>query len=117
MGDSPTPRKRSWRDPVGPAPKGPGPNQGARPWQQGPAAPTSNGNRPWSKRTKLALASPPLRAVGAGIVIVVLLSRPPRPLRLVLLYAGYEENLAVPHNVAGVKGPSDLRQWAQDHQH
>src|SRR5437879_3131293 len=102
MGDSPTPRKRSWRDPVGPAPKGSGPNQGARPWQQGPATP-ANGTRPWSKRTKLALVSSTLLGVVAAIVIVVLLLRPPRPLRMVLLYAGYEDNLAVPHNVAGVQ--------------
>jgi hypothetical protein len=68
---APTPRKRSWRDP------GPRPSQGARPWQQGPAAP--NEGRPWSKRTKLALVSYTLLGVVAAIGIVVLLLRPPPP--------------------------------------
>jgi hypothetical protein len=43
----------------------------------------------------------------AALIYVIYLIWPPRPACVVLIGAGYEENLAVPHNVYGWKGLTD----------
>ncbi len=40
--------------------------------------------------------------------------QPPAPVHLVLVGAGYQENLAIPHNCYGWKGLEDLAELAQD---
>jgi hypothetical protein len=44
----------------------------------------------------------------AALIYVIYLIWPPRPSCVVLIGAGYEENLAVPHNVYGWKGLTDF---------
>jgi hypothetical protein len=53
--------------------------------------------------------------VGAGVFVwVVFWFWPPPPARIVLVGAGYETNLAVPHNVYGREGLRSLAAWAGD---
>src|SRR5947209_7179362 len=132
-GDQPRPPNRAWRNNPPPArpgatppnptagpSSGPGASGGApapgwrgasdkRPWK-GSAA--TGPRQPWSRQKKLFLAA----AAGGGllgfIVLVILWIRPaPKP-SLILLGAGNETNLAVPHNVPGKKGLAALAKWA-----
>jgi hypothetical protein len=107
MNRPPSPRKPSWKDAAG-AP----PEKVARQWQKG-AAEKPAGPSWWRGRTaKRLYAVGGLGAVAALIVLVILLLNPPRPMRLVLIGAHYEDNLAVPHNVPGWRGVKALEEWA-----
>jgi Mg-chelatase subunit ChlD len=108
MPNPPQPPKRSWRDDAG--------ARGAakkREWQKEPGG-TSAGPR-LGKRMKILLAGGGLLAILAGVVVMWLLLRRPDSPRLVLIGAGYETNLAVPHNVYGKRALGDLKAWADDH--
>src|SRR6476660_5531116 len=98
-GDQPRGPNRAWKNQVS-TPGAPG--TGKRAWQKAPEAPTGP-KRPLSRRAKLGLATFAVSAVVGLMIVVVLLLRPLKPACLVLLGAGFEENLAVPHNVYGWK--------------
>lgn len=49
------------------------------------------------------------------LIWVITWYRPPQPAELVLLGAGYEENLAVPHNIYGWQSLVDLAQTGEEH--
>src|SRR5205814_1818850 len=68
-----------------------------------------------SKRMKILLAVTSLLAVVAVIVVVLLWLRGTDPPRLVLIGAGYETNLAVPHNAYGKRGLGDLKAWKEEY--
>jgi hypothetical protein len=53
----------------------------------------------------------------AGLLIawLIWLLRPVKPFVLVAIGAGYETNLAVPHNVAGVHGLDAVREWSEQY--
>src|SRR5262245_44697222 len=85
----------------------------AKGWQQSPR-PTAI-RRPWGRRARIVVAVSLLAAVAAAFTAVLLWPRPAPPVRLVLIGAGYETNLAVPHNVWGRRGLRDLERWAQDY--
>src|SRR5438874_450396 len=50
---------------------------------------------------------------GVLLVQICLWFAPPRPADLVLVGAGYEDNLAVPANVAGKRSLHELADWAR----
>jgi hypothetical protein len=112
----PSPRKRSWKDAAGAAPSGKNDQQGWRPWKKAPRDP-GRGERPWWQRkwTRLGLVLALLLAVAGTTIAVVRWFRPVPPVRLILIGAGYEGNLAVPPNVAGRRALDALERWAQDH--
>jgi hypothetical protein len=96
-------------------------------WRSGRAAPPPPTPRPaW--RTGAAPTDAPTRSRWAARVVAVLILfligcaaliwisfwlAPSRPARLLLVGAGYEENLAIPHNVPGRRGLEQLARLAQ----
>jgi len=103
------PHGRSWKPADRPGPPPSGPRPGWHPTER-PAP------RAWNaRRLLIALAAVATVATAAVFAAVLLWPRPPRPVRLVLIGAGYETNLAVPHNVPGRQGLRDLGHWAEDH--
>jgi hypothetical protein len=107
MPSSSQPPKRSWRD------DGSGGRGAAtkREWQK--EAGGSGGAPRFSKRIKIILAATSLLTVVGGVVVLLLWIRHIDPPRLVLIGAGNETELAVPHNVYGMRGLRDLRAWAE----
>jgi hypothetical protein len=104
-----TANQRGWKQDVPTAVRTPpGPQ---RVWQREkePAGAVRAG---WSRRRKLGLVCGGLCATLAALVLVVWWLRPPRPLALVLVGAGYEDNLAVAPNVYGLQGLEDLQALA-----
>jgi hypothetical protein len=110
--DPSQPPQRAWRGALPSA--GGGPAKGGPAWKGG-SAPAAAARKPWSRKTKLAFGVGLLGALAGLFVVVALLLRPPPPFRLVLVSAGYETNLAVPHNVPGRKAVAKLEAWAKDH--
>jgi hypothetical protein len=112
MANPPSPRKPSWKDAAGPSRPTTGPQQD---WKHPAEAPA--GARPWwkTKPAKLTFVSSALLGVGALAIVVLLWFRPIKPMRLLLIGAGYETNLPVPHNVPGVGGLNALETWAAGH--
>jgi hypothetical protein len=104
------PRKKSWRDAIGsPAPSTRGVDET---WRQQPAE-APKGTPWWRKRwARLGMVAGGMGVVALTIFILILLLRAPRPFVLVLVGAGYEENLAVPHNAPGAKSLEALEVWA-----
>jgi hypothetical protein len=103
MPDKPLPpRKPSWRNKSA--------SQGKQAWwKRGEAANAASGNkRPWSRSQRLLAAGSALVVLIVLIAVVVLLPRTPRPAAFVLLGASYDDNLALPHNLAGVMALQDL---------
>ena len=83
-----------------------------------PAWKAERGGRPGprlSRGVKLAFVLALFLLVAGGAVAVYLWLRPPDPFRLVLVGAGYEQNLAVPPNVLGRRGLDGLEQWAKEY--
>src|SRR5262245_33291810 len=108
--DKPRPHQRAWRDPINPAGHAP---KGGPAWKGG-VDDTKGGKQPWSKNARLALAACLFGGVVAAIFIVLLWPNPLKPPRLVILSAGYETNLAIPHNVPGRTAGKELADWGRD---
>ncbi len=100
---SSTPPSPSWR-PAPPAPPGP-----ARPsgWRFRPAS-----SRP-RRAVRLGGAVLLLLLAAGALVQLLLWLAPPAPACLVLIGAGYEDNLAYPHNAQGREATSRLARLAQ----
>jgi hypothetical protein len=87
---------------------------GQRGWQQDPAKPARATPSKLTKKTKLALAIGSLVVVLCLLIAVVLWPRGVKPVRFVLIGAGYEEtHLAVPPNALGRSVQRDLEEWAR----
>jgi hypothetical protein len=82
-------------------------SSGKRAWQKRPDLPAGP-RRPWSKKSKLGLATFAVSGILLLMIAVILYLRPAKPACLVLVGDGFEEELAVPHNVYGWKGLVDL---------
>src|SRR5262249_55623565 len=98
------PRKPSWKPDAGssPTPSSPTPGGGApQGWK--PTAPETPGGPSWltSRGTLIGMVVAGLLVLAIALIIIVNWPRPVRAPALVIIEAGYEENLAVPHNVAG----------------
>jgi hypothetical protein len=63
---------------------------------------------------KIAIAALASVAAVAAFIVVILWPRPPLHVHLLLVHAGYETNLAVPHNAAGRQATADLERWAHE---
>src|SRR5437588_362338 len=104
-------QKPGWRDAAKPAgSQRPAGNQPA--WRSQPtaAAPVkASSGRTW----KIVLVGTLLLGVIGGIIAWIFFIKPPKPIHVVLLGAGYENNLAIPHNAAGIHGLDDLEAWAK----
>jgi len=108
LGDQTTPPRPGWR------PAGGSGERTARTgprWRRGPAAHAPRRSR-WTRRAQLAVAVPAFAAACALLIWVSSWLRPPRPARLVLIGAGYEGNLAIPHNAYGREGLRRLARLA-----
>src|SRR4029450_12482999 len=92
----PSPQKPSWKDSV--SQEAPA-SRAAKGWQRSPRLIPVR--PPWGRRARIAVAVSLLTVTAVAFTAVLLWPRPAPPLRLVLLGAGYETNLAVPHNVFG----------------
>jgi hypothetical protein len=109
MSNPQPPRKASWRNAAGQAPATRGVDEA---WRKKMAdGPTQI---PWWRKrwAKLAFVLGGIGLVAVTIIVLIILLRPQPPFGLVMIGAGYEDNLAVPHNVPGVKGLEALRAWA-----
>jgi hypothetical protein len=107
--NQPNPSRRSWKDAATPA----GPSPGARQDWHHPDQPAPDRRR-LSRNTLATLLLGGILVVGVALVAVLLWPSPPPPVRLVLVAAGYETNLAVPPNVAGRNGLRDLAAWGKE---
>lgn len=112
MGRSPDPRKGAWK------------NQGAsQPSQSGKPGEWKNQQTKtdsvlpfWRRKPfKIGMAIASLGIVSALVVVVILWLQPEPPPRLILITAGYEDNLAVPQNVAGRRAARAMQNWAEKH--
>ena len=104
------PRKPSWRSEV---PKKATKSEAARPaWQREAAAPVEATPR-WNRKTKIGVGVFGFLAFNALLIWVIYWLWPPKPSCLVLLGAGYEDNLSVPHNVYGANGLDGLAELAR----
>ncbi len=79
-------------------------------WRKELAAPTTQ-PRPSRKRLKLFLVGAALATILGLLIWLALRPKPPGHSTLVLVGAGYEENLGVPHNVYGREGLKALADW------
>src|SRR5262249_58234253 len=110
--EQPRPPQRAWRDAAA-SPSSP--SKGGPAWKgQVDAAPPTP-RQPMSKKAKLTLGVGLLGALAGLIVVIILLLRPVKPFRLVVLSAGYETNLTVPHNVPGRTTSAKIAARARTH--
>lgn len=109
MANPPAPRKRTWRDAEGPAGKSRG---GKAPWR--PGSGSAPGGTPWwqTRGGKLFLVVSAIVGVATCIVVWLYYIQPIQPPPVVLIGADYAENLAVSHNVPGMRGLDALKVWA-----
>ena len=70
--------------------------------------------RSWSRKWPLALVWVVSLAMTSGMIWALSWYQPQPPVNLVLLGAGYQENLAVPHNSCGWRGLCDLEDAANN---
>src|SRR5262245_7275611 len=104
------PRRDAWKNQgAGQTPQTPGkPGQ----WKN-QQTPTATPTPFWRRKAfKSGIAVASLGVLTALVLVVIRWLRPEPPPHLIIITAGYEDNLAVPHNVAGRKGAMALRDWA-----
>jgi hypothetical protein len=109
------PRKPSWKPDAAsasPPAHAPGKPSGWKP--SGPAGPSGPS---WitSRWARIAAVLAGLATLAVALVIILLWPRPSRAPALILIEAGYEANLAVPHNVAGRNASRAIAEWAAKH--
>jgi serine/threonine-protein kinase len=69
------------------------------------------GRMPFRKRWALVGIAGGLFLGLLGGLFLVLMLRPPKPARLIVVGSGYEDNLTLPHNAYGWKGAKDVAAW------
>jgi hypothetical protein len=103
--------RRGWRDGAN-KPAASNKDQGKRAWQKIEQPKTSKVSSGTSRGIKLGIAGGALAVLIGLLVWIVFWLRTPKPACLVLIGAGYETNLALPHNAAGWKGLEALNELA-----
>ncbi len=109
------PRKPGWKpDASASAPASPSAGKPAG-WK--PSGPTQPSGPSWisSRWVQVGGVLAGLFALAGVLIYLFFIPRPVRAPALVLIEAGYEANLAVPHNVAGRNATKALEQWAIRH--
>src|SRR6516165_8935277 len=105
------PRGRSWREQAGGVERK---REGQPQWRREPATPAAAAPvKRLSRKTKIGFAALAFLVFCGLLVFAVLLLIPPKPAVLVPLYAGYEDNLAVPANPYGRMAAQDLEGLAE----
>ena len=104
-------------------PKGPSWKQSAKPverknehqkaWRREKAPDPTSVKKGMTRRSKLGLVGLSILAVVGVIIFFIWMILPPKPVYLALVGSGYEENLAIPHNVYGVHGLNALKGLAE----
>lgn len=112
MASNDPPRRKSWKDAATPASSSkPGSPKGWHHATPADAKAAAGGAR----KTWIAVIVSAILIVAGAFIWFVLLPRNPPPVRMVLIGAGYETNLAVPQNVAGSNVLDALEGWAKDY--
>jgi hypothetical protein len=106
----PPPPRRSWKHAALPSTP---PSSGQHAWQHSGGQPAVPSGKRLSRKTLVALLGGGIFVLAAVFLVVIFWPRPAPPVCLVLVGAGYEHNLAVPHNVAGRRTLHDLAQWGK----
>ncbi len=83
-------------------------------WAKGTTPDTVEGSDR-SRRIQIITAGLAVTALIVAIILVLNWPTPPSPLTILGLYYRYEENLAIPHHVAGRKGMGDFEKWKDQH--
>src|SRR5262245_59412302 len=108
-----TPRKPSWKpDAATPASPSGG---GDAAWKPGAPKPASGPSWLTSKWTQVGIVVTLLLGIAVGAIVWIFLPSPDPAPGLVLIEAGYENHLPVPHNVAGRNAIKALEKWADEH--
>jgi Mg-chelatase subunit ChlD len=114
MGDPKSPKQPAWKRASG----APAPDKQAadKRWQANQAAGPKPPVTAWGlpKWARVGLVAAGLVAVAGVAAYVVTRPKPDNKPHFVLIGAGYEKNLAVPHNVAGVNGLRELEEAIED---
>ncbi len=101
-------RKPSWKNPGGGAAKGPSPSQ-KRDWH-----PTGASAKPAARKGKPFLLVALAGAILLGLIVaVILLLRPPKLARLMIVGPSMANTLAVPSNVPGANAAKALVDWTK----
>src|SRR5438445_1452816 len=103
-------RGRSWREQAGGVERK---REGQPQWRREPATPAAAPVKRLSRKTKIVAAALGFLVFCGLLVLAVLLLIPPKPAVLVPLYAGYEDNLAVPANPYGKIAAQDFEELAE----
>jgi hypothetical protein len=103
--DQPRGPNRAWKNQAAP---GGAAKSGKRAWQKSPEPVAAGPKRPWSRTSKLFLATTTLSGIIAAIVLLVLWFKPAKPASLVLIGESFDQDLRVPHNVYGWQGLQDM---------
>jgi hypothetical protein len=109
--DPSRPQRPSWRDQ---AKAGDRKVEAQKAWRKEPAVPAGTPKRPIARKAKLAGVFLAMAAVVGGIIAVILWLWPAKPIYVVLIGAGYEQNLAIPHNVYGMEGLNGIEELFKD---
>jgi hypothetical protein len=109
--DQSQPQSRGWRKDVTPGARK---SEAQKAWRKEAAAPAADGKRPMSRKAKLAGVAVLFMAVVGGLVWWIMRISPAKPVYYVLIGAGYEQNLAIPHNVYGLTGISGVEKLFGD---
>jgi Mg-chelatase subunit ChlD len=104
MPEKPQQPNRAWRSDAKPAPRR---NEAQKAWRREPTL-SKTGTGGISRRTRLALVGALILGVVGATIWWIFFLRPAKPVYLVLIGEGYEENLAVPHNLYGLNGLDGL---------
>src|SRR5262249_42371578 len=83
-----------------------------RPWRQKSSHKTAR--RHWSRQAKIGIATFAFLLLTAGLIWASFWLLPPKNACLVLVGAGYQENLLTPANVFGWQNLQDLAQLSRD---
>ncbi|HEY7425933.1 MAG TPA: VWA domain-containing protein [Gemmataceae bacterium] len=104
-------RKPGWREAAAP---GSSARPVEKPWRN-PREQTEQGPPWWKTRwARLVFVMSSLFMVAALLIGIAFWWWPAPPVSLVLIGAGYEDNMAVPLNIAGKKSLESLRHWAEE---
>jgi hypothetical protein len=110
-GEKRGPVKRGWKKDVKPtSSERAGPQRG---WRKESTIAVTEAKVGWSKRKKFGLLWGGIFLILLAIILVILWLIPPKPVALILVGAGYEDNLAVAPNVYGWQGLRDLAEFAR----
>src|SRR5262249_29546797 len=88
-------------------------NEAQKAWRRESTPSTKKARPGLSRRSKLAMVGLLILAVVGGTIWWIFRIKPIKPVYVVLINAGYEDNLAIPANVHGVNGVEGFKKVAK----